>query len=123
METIDDIAVEMRRGMIPKHRHDRELLLNYADRIEAAAKALEADRNNWRRQALDEDARANAATCEDSSQVGDADRNCDKYRNVDELYNQFMQYVRRENPTFTKVSPLHTVWDALRWTLAEAKGE
>lgn len=35
-------------------------LLRLADRIEAAAKALEADRDNWRRQALDEDARANA---------------------------------------------------------------
>lgn len=38
METINEIIAEMRRGMIPKHRHDRELLLNYADRIEKAAK-------------------------------------------------------------------------------------
>ena len=35
-------------------------LLRLADRIEAAVKVLEADRDNWRRQALDEDARANA---------------------------------------------------------------
>jgi hypothetical protein len=72
METIEDIVAEMRCGMIPKHRHDRELLLNFSNRIEAAVKALEADRDNWRRQALDEDARANAATCEKSSQVGNA---------------------------------------------------
>lgn len=38
METINDIVHEMRLGMIPKHRHDRELLLNYADRLEAAHK-------------------------------------------------------------------------------------
>ena len=42
-----------------------------ADEIEDAAKTLEADRDNWRRQALDEDARANA-TCKDSSHVGNA---------------------------------------------------
>ena len=38
----------------------------------AAAKSIEADRDNWRRQALDEDARANAATIKDSLTVGDA---------------------------------------------------
>ena len=43
-------------------------------------KTLEADRDNWRRQALDEDARANAAvkqtsTCKDSLQVGNAAAN------------------------------------------------
>lgn len=41
-----------------------------ADEIEEGAKALEADRDNWRRQALDEDARANA-THKDSLAVGD----------------------------------------------------
>ena len=60
MKTVDEILRDMRCGIIPKHRHDRELLMNFADRFEAAAKALEADRDNWRRQALDEDARANA---------------------------------------------------------------
>lgn len=69
MEAIDDIVREMRCGMIPKRRHDRELLLNFSDRIEAAVKVLEADRDNCRRQALNEDARANA-TCEKSSHVG-----------------------------------------------------
>jgi hypothetical protein len=43
----------------------------FADRIEAAVKALEADCDNWRRQALDEDARANA-THKDSLEVGNA---------------------------------------------------
>lgn len=36
METINDIVGEMRCGMIPKHRQDRELLLKYAHRIEQA---------------------------------------------------------------------------------------
>jgi molecular chaperone DnaK (HSP70) len=43
----------------------------YADRIESVVKTLKADRDNWRRQALDEDARANA-TRDKSSQVGNA---------------------------------------------------
>lgn len=38
METIKDIVDKMRHGMIPKHRYDRELLMNFADRIEAAHK-------------------------------------------------------------------------------------
>ena len=44
-------------------------------------------------------------------------RNCDKFRDVDEAYNQFMRYVKRENPTCTKSSPLYTVYDALKWAL------
>ena len=44
-------------------------------------------------------------------------RNCDKFPYVDVAYNQFMNYVKRENPSFTKESPLHTVWDALKWVL------
>jgi hypothetical protein len=73
METICDILREMRRGTIPKHRHDRELLLKYAHRIEAAVKALKADRDNWRRQALEEDARANEAqSVTDCNQLGNA---------------------------------------------------
>jgi hypothetical protein len=44
-------------------------------------------------------------------------RNCDRFRDVDEAYNQFMNYVKRENPSFTKPSPLHTAWDALKWVL------
>lgn len=44
-------------------------------------------------------------------------RNCDKFSDVDVAYDQFMSYVKRENPSFTKASPLHTVWDALKWML------
>lgn len=50
-------------------------------------------------------------------------RNCDKFRDVDEAYDQFMPYVRRENPTFTKASPLHTAWDALKWVLGGERKE
>jgi hypothetical protein len=45
---------------IPR-RHIALMLTRYADTIEAAVKALEADRDNWRKQALVEDARANEA--------------------------------------------------------------
>ncbi len=37
-ETVPDIVERMRRYPIPKHRNDIELLREYADRIEAAAK-------------------------------------------------------------------------------------
>ena len=50
-------------------------------------------------------------------------RNCDKFRDVDEAYNQFMSYVKRANPSFTKATPLHTVWDALKWVLDSEKKE
>lgn len=50
-------------------------------------------------------------------------RNCDRFRDVDKAYDQFMNYVKRENPSFTKASPLHTAWDALKWVLdGEKKG-
>ena len=54
MKTVDNVLCEMRYGMIPKHRHDRELLINFADRIEKAIK------------------REREATCEKYSQVGNA---------------------------------------------------
>lgn len=63
MKTINDIIAEMRKDM-PRVIDAKVILRNYADRIEAAVKALIADRDNWRRQALDEDARANAAICQ-----------------------------------------------------------
>ena len=59
-KTINDIVREMRKDM-PRVVDTKVILCNYADRIEAAAKALEADRDNWRRQALAEDERANIA--------------------------------------------------------------
>jgi hypothetical protein len=80
METIDDILREMRKRFEPYAKSESNdaryvAYLGYAefpDRIETVVKALVADRDNWRRQALAEDARANAATCENSSQVGNA---------------------------------------------------
>ena len=78
-ETISDIVAEMRRlnpeRFLSTPWYCEPLpnrMRSYADRIEAAAKSIEADRDNWRRQALDEDARANAATIKDSLTVGDA---------------------------------------------------
>jgi len=50
-------------------------------------------------------------------------RNCDKFRDTDEAYEQFMRYVQRENPTYRNPSPLHTVWDALKWVLDLANGD
>jgi hypothetical protein len=72
METIEDIVREMRN--MKRHTVGEIIPVNLrrlTDRIEAAGKSLIADRDNWRKQALDEDARANA-TCEKSSQVGNA---------------------------------------------------
>lgn len=78
MKTVDEILRVMREfadGQEKNGYYDLRALSTdsfraYADRIEAAVKALEADRDNWRRQALDEDARANA-THKDSLAVGD----------------------------------------------------
>lgn len=76
-ETISDIVAEMRRPNPEKFLSTPwyceplpNKMRSYADRIEAAAKSIEADRDNWRRQALDEDARANAATIKESLTVG-----------------------------------------------------
>ena len=78
-ETISDIVAEIRREN-PEvflaspwcYQPMPNKMRSYADRIEAAAKSIEADRDNWRRQALDEDARANAATIKESLTVGNA---------------------------------------------------
>lgn len=92
MKTVDDILCKMRRyADEDAHTIGRDVLRrdiqNFADRIEAAVKSIEADRDNWRRQALDEDARANA-TCQDSLQVGDIAAKCkrdnDKPMTLDE---------------------------------------
>jgi hypothetical protein len=65
METIDHILSKMRepscfKGKIPVGRVDADFRY-FADRIETVVKALVADRDNWRRQALAEDERANPA--------------------------------------------------------------
>lgn len=81
MQTIKDIIAEMRKRFEPYAKSDSNdaryvAYLGYAefaDRIEAAVKALEADRDNWLRQALDEDARANQAQpVTDCNQLGNA---------------------------------------------------
>jgi hypothetical protein len=76
METIDHILSKMRepscfKGKIPVGRVDADFRY-FADRIETVVKALVADRDNWRRQALAEDAMENAVICENSLQVGNA---------------------------------------------------
>jgi hypothetical protein len=50
-------------------------------------------------------------------------RNCDIYRDVEVAYERFVSYVRRENPASVKPSPLHTVWDVLKWVLGVGDGE
>lgn len=50
-------------------------------------------------------------------------RNCDKFRDVKEAYNQFKSYVMRENPACIKPSPLYTLWDGLKWVLGFADGD
>lgn len=93
METIDDILCNMREFADEQEKNNyydlRALSTDsfraYSDLIESAVKSLEADRDNWRRQALDEDERANliqsvtncnqlkdVPTTEKSSQVGNA---------------------------------------------------
>lgn len=80
METIEDIVADMRKRFEPYAKSESNdaryvAYLGYAEfakRIKSAVKALEADLDNWRRQALYEDARANAATCKESLQVGNS---------------------------------------------------
>ena len=91
-ETISDIVAEIRREN-PEvflaspwcYQPMPNKMRSYADRIEAAAKSIEADRDNWRRQALDEDARANAATIKDSLTVGNAAAMRDALEQIREL--------------------------------------
>ena len=61
MKEIDDILDEMRKHACSKQLpHYRRLITGFVYRLEPLIRQLEADRDNWRRQALDEDARANA---------------------------------------------------------------
>lgn len=94
MKTVDDVLRDMRRGMIPKHRHDRELMMNFADHIE---KAIEVERNEWRKmlkEAKDvigvleercdavEQCQTEEAICEKSSQVGNAANIIEVLKNI-----------------------------------------
>lgn len=73
MEEIDAILQEMREFADADSQNiGRDVLRlkihHFTDRIGMAVKTLIADRDNWRKQALDEDARANV-NCGKSSQV------------------------------------------------------
>ena len=83
METIKDIIAEMRTLVKPGDtvEHTFELLNNYADRIEAAAKVLESDRDNWRKQALAEDERANELSVTKCNQL-ESVTNCNGFGNA-----------------------------------------
>lgn len=67
METIEDVLASMRDAGGQEFEY-------FADRIEEVVKSLEADRDNWRKQALDEDARANAI-----QSVGDSEKTCKSF--------------------------------------------
>jgi hypothetical protein len=121
METIEDVVKRLRDRAEARRRSGKLLQIDdkmfdlLADRIEAAVKALEADRGNWRRQALDEDARANA-TRDKSSQVENAPpMNINKINNYDEMVDAWNNYVRTYH---------HGMLDGFfAWLFAEAKGE
>ena len=74
-EKIKEVVKRMRDRAEARRRSGKLLQIDdrmfdlIADEIEEGAKALEADRDNWRRKALYEDARANA-THKDSLAVG-----------------------------------------------------
>ena len=84
---IEDVVKRLRERAEARRRSGKLLQIDdrmfdlIADEIAEAAKALEADRDNWRRQALDEDARANA-TCDKSSQVSNAAAMCEALEGV-----------------------------------------
>lgn len=88
--TLDKIIASMRNGEFKENYG-----LSYAkwdkiaDLIEEAVKALVADRDNWREQALAEGARANAATCKvfeiACAARSTPPRNCDVYQTKDSL--------------------------------------
>jgi hypothetical protein len=73
-DKIDDVVKGLRDRAEARRRSGKLLQIDdrmfdlIADEIEEGAIALKADRDNWRKQALDEDARANA-TCKKSLQV------------------------------------------------------
>lgn len=73
METIDKILEELRSGEYAP----------LANRIEEAVKSLIADRDNWRKQALAEDARAN-----ETQSVGNAAAMREALRNADIVLSQ-----------------------------------
>lgn len=82
--------------------------------------ALISHENNTLRESMHTD-RTLAVLRKAKAALDDPIRNCDNIHDVNEAYNKFMGYVRRENPSFTKSAPLHTVWDALKWVLGDER--
>jgi hypothetical protein len=127
MEAINDIVAEMRCGMIPKHRYDRELLINFADRIEQAV----TNCNQLKmREALSDACYAMfnflktqnggyeemAKALDKAKTVLSAPlRNCDrKYKNGYDVLGVFTAETGRQ---------IFETVDVINWLFAEAKGE
>lgn len=104
MEMIEYIISEMRKVM-PRGVEVETILRHYADRIEKAAKTLEADRDNWRKQALAEDERANA---------GQPETNCNGLKMREAIYG----IKNNANSALTALSigncPSSFLWDIVR---------
>jgi hypothetical protein len=123
METINDIVREMRIGDIratantssaierKAFEYINDFLNGYADRIEAATKALEADRDNWREQAFAEASRANAATCQESRQVGNAAK-------MREALEKVVEIAKREWNAFRETSAMYEMHEICTAALA-----
>lgn len=79
-EMIEDVVKRLRDRAEARRRSGKLLQIDdrmfdlIADEIEEAAKALKADRDNWRDQAFAEASRANAAISKESLQVGNAEK-------------------------------------------------
>jgi phage shock protein A len=124
METINDILREMRIGDIratantssaierKAFEYINDFLNGYADRIEAATKALEADRDNWREQAFAEASRANAATCKESLHVGNAAK-------MREALEKVVEIAKREWNAFRETSAMYEMHEICTAALAE----
>jgi hypothetical protein len=123
METIDEILREMRIGDIratantssaierKAFEYINDFLNGYADRIEAATKAFEADRDNWREQAFAEASRANAATCKESLQVGNAAK-------MREALEKVVEIAKREWNAFRETSAMYEMHEICTAALA-----
>jgi ribosome-binding ATPase YchF (GTP1/OBG family) len=119
METIGDIVREMRKRFEPYAKSDSTdaryvAYLGYAefaDRIEAATKTLEADRDNWRDQAFAEASRANAATCKEYLQVGNAAK-------MREAVEKVVEIAKREWNAFRETSAMYEMHEICTAALA-----
>jgi hypothetical protein len=120
METIEDIVREMRERSEAMEIHGtphgiKVAMQEFADRIESEVKSLEADRDNWRRQALDEYARANA-TSKNYLQV---EKKAKMFRELMEI----KLVCCHAGVTMGYDVACGIIKDKLGWLLAETKGE